>query len=234
MTMVRTPEYEIRHRPAYSLLEMHLGTGDAIVAEAGALVYMSSNIEVATRMRKGKGLLGSLKTTILGGESFFVNEYSAAGGPAKIGFAAGPVGDIVKLDLNGDDGIVVQRDGYLASSVTVDLDTEWQGFTKGIFGQNLFMLKATGQGDVFVNSFGAIDRHKLGDGETLIVDNFHLVAFTDTCDYDVRKFGSLKSTILGGEGLVTEVRGPGDVYVQTKNLQEFVNSLVPFLPSRGH
>jgi uncharacterized protein (AIM24 family) len=59
----------------------------------------------------------------------------------------------------------------------------------------------------------------------MIVDNFHLVAFSDTCSYKVTKFGGLKETILGGEGLVTQITGPGDIYIQTKNVSEFVEWL---------
>jgi hypothetical protein len=44
-------------------------------------------------------------------------------------------------------------------------------------------------------------------GQHLIVDNFHLVAFSATCNYKVTKFGGLKETILGGEGLVTKIEG---------------------------
>jgi len=87
------------------------------------------------------------------------------------------------------------------------------------------MVKTGGQGDLFINSFGAIDLHSLGAGETFIVDNFHLVAFSDSCQYKVTKFGSLKSTLLGGEGLVTNITGPGDVYLQTKNLSELADWL---------
>jgi acyl-CoA synthetase (AMP-forming)/AMP-acid ligase II len=60
-------------------------------------------------------------------------------------------------------------------------------------------------------------------GETLIVDNFHLVGFSDTCSYKVTKFGGLKETLLGGEGLVTQITGPGEIYIQTKNVKEFVD-----------
>jgi len=63
-------------------------------------------------------------------------------------------------------------------------------------------------------------------------DNYHLVAFDDTCKYDVKKFGGLKSTILGGEGLVTEIKGPGEVYIQTKNLREFTDWLWELLHRR--
>ena len=127
---------------------------------------------------------------------------------------------------------MIQKASYVASSPQVQLNFEWEGFTKGIFGQGLFMIKATGSGDLFINTFGAIDKHTLGPGESLVVDNFHLVAFTDTCKYRVTKFGGLKETILGGEGLVTEVTGPGDIYIQTKNLREFVDWLWTLLEPR--
>lgn len=112
------------------------------------------------------------------------------------------------------------------------MDTEWQGFTKGLFGQNLFMIKTLGEGDIFINTFGAIDRHELGEGESLIVDNYHLAALSDTCKYAVRMFGGLKSTVLGGEGLITEVTGSGEVYIQTKNPQEFINWLWRYIGPR--
>ena len=85
------------------------------------------------------------------------------------------------------------------------------------------MIKVSGNGLLFINTFGAIDKHTLGAGERLIVDNHHLVAFSDTCQYKVTKFGGLKETILGGEGFVTEITGPGDVYIQTKNIRELAD-----------
>jgi uncharacterized protein (AIM24 family) len=94
------------------------------------------------------------------------------------------------------------------------------------------MLKVTGDGTLFINTFGAIDKHTLKPGQTMIVDNFHLVAFSDTCNYKVTKFGGLKETLLGGEGLVTQITGPGAVYIQTKNLREFVEWLWTFIEPR--
>lgn len=225
-------EYEIKYRPAYSLLETKLNAGETVVAEAGAMVYMSPQIQVKTRKREEQSLWKSIKGSVLGGESFFVNEYTAETGPGKIGFVPAPVGDIQPLDLESGKGMILQKSAYVASTSGIHLDTEWQGFTKGIFGQSLFMLKVSGQGKLFVNSFGAIDRHTLGAGESLVVDNYHLVAFDDGCRYEVKKFGGLKSTILGGEGLVTEIWGPGEVYIQTKNVQEFAEWLWPLIAAK--
>ena len=192
------------------------------------MIYMSEGLQVKTRTRSG-GLFQKVKVSVLGGESFFVNDF-VADRHSTVGLAAPPLGDIQRLEVRPGQGFVVQSSGYIASTSGVQLDTEWQGFAKGIFGTSLFMLKTTGMGDLFVNSFGAIDRHTLGPGEKLTVDNYHLVAFTEGCSYSVHKFGGLKSTILGGEGLVTEVSGPGDVYLQSKNPAEFARWLAPHLP----
>jgi uncharacterized protein (TIGR00266 family) len=136
------------------------------------------------------------------------------------------------LEISPSQGYVIQKSAYVASTQDVDLDIKWEGFTKGLFGQGLFMIKVKGNGNLFINTFGAIDKHTLKPGQTLTVDNFHLVAFSDTCTYKVTKFGGLKETILGGEGLVTQITGPGDIYIQTKNLKEFVDWLWALLEPR--
>jgi uncharacterized protein (TIGR00266 family) len=143
-----------------------------------------------------------------------------------------PIGDIEHLELRGENGYIVRKESYVASSPTIDLDLSWEGFTRGLFGQGLFMIRVRGHGDLFINTFGAIDRHSLAPGESLIVDNFHLVAFSDSCSYKVEKFGGLKETLLGGEGLVTKITGPGDVLLQTKNPREFADWLWTLIEPR--
>jgi len=213
------------------MLVYHLNENESITAEAGAMTYMGSNVEANTRMRE-RSILGTLGLTILGRQSFFVNDYRAVGGPAEAAFVSAPVGDIAVLNISPNQGYIIQKSSYIASTQNVDLDVKWEGFTKGLFGQGLFMIKVSGSGELFINTFGAIDQHVLGQGQKLVVDNFHLVAFSDTCTYRVTKFGGLKETLLGGEGLVTEITGPGEVLIQTKNLREFVEWLWPLLESK--
>jgi uncharacterized protein (TIGR00266 family) len=224
-------DYEIKYKPSYSMLVVKLDPNESVTAEAGAMTYMEPNIEVNTRKRE-KSLLGTLGLALLGRQSFFVNDYLAKNSPGEVAFVSAPVGDIETLEVKPNQGYIIQSSSYIASTQTVDLDMKWQGFSKGLFGQGLFMIKVSGEGKLFINTFGAIDKHTLKAGKTLIVDNFHLVAFSDSCDYKVRKFGGLKSTILGGEGLVTEISGPGDIYIQTKNLREFVEWLWTLLGPR--
>ncbi len=221
-------EYEIKNRPAYPMLVVSLGAGEKITAEAGALVYMTPNVQLETRMRSG--ILRSLKVSVLGGQSFFVNDYFVKNGLGEIGFVAAPTGDIEVFELMGN-GYVLQSSAYIASTSGIALDTEWQGF-KGIFAQGLFMVKAAGSGKLFINVFGAIEKKVLKAGEHLIVDNFHLVAFSDTCRYSIKKVGGLKSTILSGEGLVVDIEGPGEVHLQTKSVRELVAWLWTLLEPR--
>jgi uncharacterized protein (TIGR00266 family) len=227
----RTVKYEIKYKPSYSMLVVKLEQGEKITAEAGAMTYMDPNIEVHTRKRE-QSILGTLGLSIFGRQSFWVNDYTATNGPGEAAFVSAPVGDIETLEVNPTQGYVIQKAAYIASTDNVDLDIQWEGFTKGLFGQGLFMIKATGNGKLFINTFGAIDKHTLNAGQSMIVDNFHLVAFSNTCSYRVTKFGGLKETILGGEGLVTNITGPGEVYIQTKNLREFVDWLWTLLESR--
>jgi uncharacterized protein (TIGR00266 family) len=224
-------KHEIQYKPSYSMLIITLEPNETITAESGAMTYMTPNIEAHTRKRE-KSLLGTLGLALIGRQSFWVNDYTATNEPGTAAFAAAPVGDIETIEITPNKGYIIQKSAYIASTQNVDLDIKWEGFTKGLFGQGLFMLKATGNGTIFINTFGAIDKHTLEPNQTLIVDNFHLVAFSESCSYKVTKFGGLKETILGGEGLVTQITGPGDIYIQTKNLSEFVNWLWTLLEPR--
>ena len=224
-------KYDLKYSPSYSMLVVDLEPGERITGEAGALTYMTPNIDVETRMRE-RGILGTLGLKILGGQSFFVNDFIVTEGSGQVALVAAPVGDIQVLKVEPGHGYIIQKASYLASTESVELDVKWEGFRKGLFGQGLFMIKVHGHGELFINTFGAIDKHELKAGEEMVVDNFHLVGFSDTCDYKVKRFGGWKETILSGEGFITNIRGPGEVYIQTKNLREFVDWLWTLIEPR--
>ena len=66
------------------------------------------------------------------------------------------------------------------------------------------MVRCTGQGTVFVSSYGAIRQLDLGAGEQHTVDTGHMVAFDDSVQYSVGKSGGWKSTLFSGEGLAVK------------------------------
>jgi len=222
-------KYEIVKNPM-GLIEFTLNKGEKITAEAAAMVFIKGNIKTETRMRKG-GFLKSLKAAAFGGESFFVNEFIAEEDHCILGLTGNMLGDIEVIDVNEE--FIVQSGAFVGSTTDLTLDTKWQGFTKGIFGSNLFMLKTVGSGQMFVNAWGGIISKKLEKDEKMILDNYQLVALSTTAEYRVTKHGGLKTTLFGGEALVIEITGPGTVYIQTKNIMEFTRALLPFLPKRN-
>ena len=213
------------------LIQFTMNKGEKIIAEAAAMVYIRGNIETETRMRKG-GFLKSLKAAALGGESFFVNEFIAQEDNCNLGLTGNMLGDIEVIKV--DQEFILNSGAFVGSTSGLSLDTEWQGFTKGIFGTNMFMLKTVGTGNIFVNAWGGILKTELKAGEKMILDNYQLVALSSSANYRITKHGSFKTTLFGGEALVMEIIGPGTVYMQTKNLMEFARALIPFLPKNRH
>ena len=226
MRQVSAMKHNILYRPVYSLLQVELEAGEAISAEAGAMVTMTPNVEIRTSARGG--VLGSLKRSILGGESFFQNTFTCGRGTGVVTFAPAYMGDIECIPMDGE--WFVQSGSYLCSSPDLGIDTKFQGL-KGVFsGEHLFFLRVYGHGELFISSFGAIHPIELQPGEEVKVDTGNLVAFQQGVSYSVEKVGGIKSTVLSGEGLVLRLRGPGKLYNQTRSPGSFVGWLWPMLP----
>ncbi len=219
-------EYNIVKNPM-GLIEISMDRGESVTAEAGAMAFMRGDIKTETGLRKG-GLFKTIKAAALGGESFFVNKFSANEDGCTLGLTGSFLGDLEVIHIDSEH--IIQSGSYVASTDTITIDTKWQGFTKGIFGTNMFMLKTVGTGDIFLNAWGGIISTELGQGEKMTLDNYQLVAMRSDMPYVVKKHGGLKTTIFGGEALVIEITGPGTVHHQTKNISEFARTLIPFLP----
>ncbi|MDZ7701303.1 MAG: TIGR00266 family protein [Halobacteriales archaeon] len=218
----------IDHRPAFALLTVDLEAGEAVRAEAGAMVGKDDGIDVETGA--SGGLFGSLKRSVLGGESFFQNTFTAERA-GSVSLAPPLPGDIVRHDLD-DETVYVQSGSYLASEPSIDLDTEFGG-AKTFFGsEGLFLLSLTGTGPTFLASYGAIQERDLAAGERYTVDTGHIVAFEGSASFDVRRVGGLKSTLFSGEGLVCEFEGPGRVWLQSRSQDAFLSWLIPQLPTQ--
>ena len=218
----------VQYPASYALAVVNLEAGEQVRLESGAMVGHSPSIDIEAKMEGG--FLKSLGRAVLGGESFFITRATATRGPGEILMAPSAPGDIVTVPLQGT-GLVVQRGCYLANSTGVEVDTKWGGM-KGLFSSGgLFWLHMTGQGIALLASFGAIHRKTLAAGEHYIVDTGHIVAFSDTIEYTIRKAaGGLFNTAASGEWLVSEYVGPGEILMQTRQPGAFATWLTPFLP----
>ena len=223
--------WEIQHQGSFALAVVKLQPEQAINAEAGAMVAMSANVDLNAELKGG--VFGALKRAV-GGESAFVSTFTARGGPGEVAFAPGTPGDIAGIEMAGQT-FMVQSSSYLAGDTSLVVDTKFGGARSFFGGEGLFLLQVSGTGLLLVSSFGAIHRKMLQSGEQYVIDTGHLVAWEAHMPYNVRKAaksGFFRS-MMSGEGLVAEFTGPGEILIQTRNLQAFASLLQRFFPSQS-
>jgi uncharacterized protein (TIGR00266 family) len=232
-------KHQVLYQPSYSLAVVQLDAGEAIMAESGAMVSMSPTIRLEAKV-SGGGLFGAIKSAV-GGESLFRTTFIADGGPGEVTLAPSTVGDIMPVMMSGP-RLYVQPGSYLAGDPGFNISV--QGSVRGMLsGEGLFLLTVDGSGLLLLSSFGAIYTRELAAGEEYIVDTGHIVAFDASVQYRLEKAsgrggqgmgGFLKGVVqsaMTGEGFVCRYRGPGRVFVQTRQLSGFARQLIPFLPS---
>jgi uncharacterized protein (TIGR00266 family) len=223
--------YEIQYQPSFSLVIIQLQPEQAILAEAGAMVSMSANVELQSEMKGG--FFGALKRAA-GGESAFVSTFTARNGPGEVCLAPGSPGDIAALELKNQT-FFVQSSSYLAGDASLTVDTRWGGAKSFFGGEGLFVLQVSGAGLLLLSSFGAIHRKRLQPGERYVVDTGHLVAWEGTTQYALRKAtAGFWRSMMSGEGIVSEFIGPGEILIQTRNLAAFAGLMKPFFPQQSN
>ena len=219
---------DIQFSPSFAMATVKMNQGESLQAEAGAMTGMSGGVEIATKAQGG--ILGGLKRSVLGGETFFINTFTASEGAGEVIVAPPLPGDIMHLPVDGQHAIMVQSGSWLAGEAAVAVDTKWSGAKTFFSGEGLFLLRCSGQGDMLVASYGAIFERDLGAGQSYKVDTGHIVAFEEGVGYQVNKVGGWKSTFLSGEGLVATFTGPGKVWQQSRSPQDLIGWLTPRLP----
>lgn len=218
-------KYEILYPEAFPVVECHLERGESIKAESDAMIAMSPTIDVEGKM--DGGILRGLARKFLSGESMFFQELVARRGAGKVLFGHSQIGGILDVELDGSYGLMIQKNGFLASTQGINVDTEMQNISRGLLsGEGFFILNARGSGTIFVSSYGVIHPINLDEGEEVIVDNGHLVAWPDYMNYKIeRASNGWISSFTSGEGVVCRFRGPGIVLIQTRNPSNFDKKL---------
>lgn len=222
---------EILYPGAFPLVRVQLAHGETLKAESGAMVSMSPTIVVESRAEGG--LFKALSRRMLTGEHFFFQTLTAAHGAGEVLLAPTVPGDIVVIELDGLHEYFVQKDGFLAGSESVTIDSTMQSLSRGLLGgEGFFILKIGGEGSLIINSFGAIHKVELKPEEDYIVDNSHLVAWTATTSYSIEKAAAgWIASFTSGEGFVCRFRGPGVIYLQSRNPQGFGAWIRQFMPA---
>lgn len=228
-------QHVIEHGPSFAWLKILLAPSEIIQAEAGAMVRRSPGLEMDTRLNAGRkagffaklwALFVAFFRKVFGGETMFVNDFHGPQG-GEVVLAPALSGHIMHQTLAPGGKLFVQTGSYLASTGSIDTKIRWGGLRAMFGGEGLILLECSGQGDLFVNSYGGIVPVPVNG--SFVVDTGHIVAFDGTLDFKVRSVGGVKSFLFSGEGLVCEFRGQGTVYVQSRNMNALIGWLTPML-----
>lgn len=229
-------QHIVKHEPTFSMLEVQVAPGEVLIAEAGAMVARASHLDMAVKLNAGRkaGFFGKLKAVLIafirkliGGETFFVNHFSSPQG-GWVWLAPSLSGGIQHIPLQGQ-SMLFSSGAYLASAGEVDLKMRFGGLRALLAKEGAFFIECSGQGDLWVNSYGAIDEVQCNG--SYIVDNGHIVGFDSSLDFKIRTPGGGAMGFLGsGEGLVCEFQGQGRILIQSRNLGALVGWLSPMLP----
>ena len=223
---------EILHSPGNAAARVSLEAGETVTAEGGAMIAIGGEVSIETTTQQkgqGGGLLKAAKR-LLGGDSFFLNHFTAGAAGGEVWLAQTLPGDMMKMALEGQ-SIIVQAGSFVACSTGVGMDVGWQGFKNLFSGESMFWLRIGGTGRLILSSYGAI--YPVPVNGEYIVDTGHIVAFDETLNFKLSKAGkSWWSSFLGGEGLVCKFQGQGTVWCQSHNASSFGQIIGPMLRSR--
>jgi uncharacterized protein (TIGR00266 family) len=245
MSVMHEVDYEILGDDL-QFVKIELDPGEAVVGEAGAMMYVEDGIQMQTifgdgSQSQGSGLMGALLGAgkrLLMGESLFMTVFHNQGsGKRKAAFAAPYPGKIVAIDLSQLGGeLLAQKDSFLVAAKGVSLGIAFtKRFGAGLFGGEGFILeRLQGDGWAFVHAGGTLEERTLGPGEMLRVDTGCIVAMTPTVDYDIQLAGGIKTVLFGGEGLfLATLKGPGKVWLQSLPFSRLASRIYAAAPQTG-
>ncbi len=244
MATMHEIEYEIVGAEM-QFVKIELDPGEAVVGEAGAMMYLEDGVALQTIFGDGSqqqggfmdALLGAGKRLLTGASLFMTVFQNQSQGKKKAAFAAPYPGKIIALNLQELGGeLLAQKDSFLVAAKGVSIGVAFtRRFGAGLFGGEGFILqRLTGDGWCFVHAGGTLEEKTLAAGETLRVDTGCIVAMQPSVDYDIQLAGGVKTVLFGGEGLFFAIlKGPGRVWLQSLPFSRLASRIYAAAPQTG-
>jgi len=221
------------------LVEIELDPRETVIAEAGTMMYMDSQIGFETKMGDGsvpnQGMMSKLLSAgsrVLTGESLFITHFTNnGGGKQRVAFAAPYPGKIVPVELGHLGGsIIVQKDGFLcaAKGTRISITLNRRIGTGLVGGEGFILQKLEGTGRAFMHAGGTVIERRLNN-ESLKIDTGCVVGFTPGIDFNIETSGNLRSMIFGGEGIfLASLSGTGTVWLQSMPIRKLIQAISPY------
>ena len=227
--------YTIKGDSDCPLIEIQLQNGEQVMIERGSMAYMSQ-VSISGKMNSNKkgigGVLGAIGRSLTSGESMFITEATGTGNDGLLGIAPAVPGKIVRLKVGGSKQFYLNNGSFVACDKSVTYEMKSQSVGKALFAGTggFFVMHTAGDGDVLVSAFGDIMEVNVDEDHPITIDNEHVVAWDDSLTYEL-KIASGTFGFTTGEGIVNEFHGNGVVYIQSRNIHNLADALVPFLPT---
>lgn len=189
-------------------LEVTLNPGEEFYTEKGSIIYFEAGIDKEVSFN-GRGLGRVLGAAFSGESLFIIRVFNVSNMPRKV--VIGSKFGLHPIKLNGE-SIICHRGAYVASNNKVEITSKLSisGLTGGM---GLILQKITGNSTVFLDTMGQPIVLNLRHGETIEIDENHIIALHNIAESQMQANWSM-GNLLGGEGLsMLRVTGPGTVYL---------------------
>lgn len=230
-------QHVIKFEPSFPMLQVSLAPNEVLIAEAGSMVARATTVAMDVKLNAGRGagffaklkaVMVALMRKLVGGETFFVNHFTSPQG-GWVWLAPALSGSMRHIPMTGQ-AITLSAGAFVACAGDIDLKLRWGGLRAMLAKEGAFFIEASGHGDLWVTSYGAID--EVWVNGTYMIDNGHLVAFDSaTLQFEIKSpGGGLMGFVASGEGLVCEFSGQGRVLIQSRNTSSLVGWVGKMLP----
>lgn len=204
--------YELLYGDTNRLLKIKAQAGDKFIVEAGAMAAMKPVFKIKSKA----GSVGKAIGRLFAGTSAFLQEYTATE-EGELLIVPKYLGDIKVVNMDGSVKYRLGKASFLAATDNINLNIKSAGGKGFLSGEGFIQIEAEGVGDLFLSAYGAIHEINLENGEEYIIDNNHLVLWESAMDYSVDLLNGFVGSITGGEGLVCYFKGPGKIFIQTRD-----------------
>lgn len=223
-------EYEILNpEGGYAVLSMRLKNGEEIYSMPGTVTSLKG-VNFASQ-RKG-GILGGLKRSLLTGTNLYMDKLYYESDPGEAIIAPRFPGQIAHLDLNED--LFTHSHSFLAAEDGVEIGSKSLGVRSLLANSTMFWisLQRNPGKKAWLSFFGDVLKLDVAAGEKVSVEHGHFVAINASARFNIRFLG-IKRAMLGGEGLyMVDIEGPAQVWLQTRNLEAFIQMVAAQAPGR--
>lgn len=231
-------KYRLSHESSFPLIYVDLKQNEAIRLERGAMVYHNGKVKIEGNMNSNGtgGLGGALKAlgrSITSGESFFITTATGLEPEALIALAPSRIGQVREIVIGPNNHWRLNDGAFVACDYSVSYEMKRQSLGKALLAGTggLFVMETSGEGQMIVAGYGDILEVELDGSHPFVIDNFHVVAWQSSLNYQIK----IASGVFGfksGEGVVNEFTGVGKVLIQTRNISELAREIIPFIPQK--